>query len=229
MRTHSKVKGYCTERSAHLGTASGLINSLIQLREGTQACVCVPVCVRACVCVSWGNGFLHYLHKSDLKVAISHVTATNNRRAEIHYSKQVTCLGWLSICKQRGIRPKIGLRLTGNNSTCQRWCACKWNICITLTIIHVAHYVESSIQQTGTANGKGERMNFQQHGNPAGEALFVTNSTLFRLNEQKVGMGPINTNDYAVSPCLFNVNRRHLTQVWHSYKAVRHKDLLGYL
>lgn len=44
MRTHSKVKGYCTERSAHLGTAWGLINSFIQLRKRTQY-VCVLLCM----------------------------------------------------------------------------------------------------------------------------------------------------------------------------------------
>lgn len=45
--------------------------------------------------------------------------------------------------------------------------------------------------------------------NPAGVEMSVINSTLFRLIEPKVdtGMGPIITNDQAVSPCHFNVSR----------------------
>ena len=61
MRTRSKVKGYCTERSAHLGTAWGLINSLIQLRKSAQ-----HVRVAPCMCVCWGEVILHYLYESDL-------------------------------------------------------------------------------------------------------------------------------------------------------------------
>lgn len=65
MRTHSKVKGYCTERSAHLGTAWGLINSLIQLRKRIP-CVCWSVCVCVCTRGFTGEVFLHYLYKSHL-------------------------------------------------------------------------------------------------------------------------------------------------------------------
>lgn len=52
-------------------------------------------------------------------------------------------------------------------------------------------------------------MNLSSMANPVGEEMSVINSTLFCLNEPKVapGMGPIITNDQAVSPCLFNVNR----------------------
>lgn len=52
-------------------------------------------------------------------------------------------------------------------------------------------------------------MNLSSMANPVGEEMSVINSTLFCLNEHKValGMGPIITNDQAVSPCLFNVNR----------------------
>lgn len=64
MRTHSKVKGYCTERSARLGTAWGLINSLIQLRKRTQD---VRVLLSMCVLVCWGGiSALLIQYKSDL-------------------------------------------------------------------------------------------------------------------------------------------------------------------
>lgn len=73
MRTHSKVKGYCTERSMHLGTAWGLINSRIKETE----CVCASLCVSL---YGW-EVFLQYLYQSKLmQVAISHMTATNNQR-----------------------------------------------------------------------------------------------------------------------------------------------------
>lgn len=52
-------------------------------------------------------------------------------------------------------------------------------------------------------------MDLSSMANPVGEEMSVINSTLFWLNKHKValGVGPIITNDQAVSPCLFNVNR----------------------
>lgn len=97
---------------------------------------------RGCGVVFWGVGegekVVRRQHKTDLTQG-SYFAHDSNKQSQwkIHYSKQVKCLGWLSICKQRGISPKIGRRLTGNNSTCQSWSAWKWNICITLNKIPV--------------------------------------------------------------------------------------------
>lgn len=55
-------------------------------------------------------------------------------------------------------------------------------------------------------------MNLNSVAYPVGERMSVINSTLFCLDKHKValGIGPIITNDRAVSPCLFNVNRHRV-------------------
>ena len=77
-------------------------------------------------------------------------------------------------------------------------------------------------------------MNSSSMANPVGEEMSVINSTLFCPNEHKVaaGMGPIITNDQAVSPCLFYVNRHWVILhkwLWHSYMNIWHRDMLKYL